>query len=65
MTKSLLRTAADASWEETLRLEEFAEANCFSTSALGEEAEPFSARPGRQDDDRRRASKGRAAQMPP
>lgn len=39
MTKSLLRAAADAPWEETLRLEEFAEANCFSTQALGEAAE--------------------------
>lgn len=38
MTKSLLRAAADAPWEETLRLEEFAEANCFSTAALGEVA---------------------------
>ena len=35
MTKSLLRAAADAPWEEALRLEEFAEANCFSTEALG------------------------------
>ena len=39
MTKSLLRAAADAPWEQTLRLEEFAEANCFSTAALGEAAE--------------------------
>lgn len=39
MTKSLLRAAADASWEETLRLEEFAEANCFSTEALGDAAD--------------------------
>jgi len=36
MTKPLLRAACDASWEESLRLEEFAEANCFSTAALGE-----------------------------
>lgn len=35
MTKSLLRAAADAPWEQTLKLEEFAEANCFSTAALG------------------------------
>jgi 2-(1,2-epoxy-1,2-dihydrophenyl)acetyl-CoA isomerase len=39
MTKSLLRAAADASWEEALKLEEFAEANCFSTEALGAAAE--------------------------
>lgn len=39
MTKSLLRAAADAPWEETLRLEEFAEANCFSTEALGDAAD--------------------------
>ena len=34
MTKPLLRAAADASWEQSLTLEEFAEANCFSTAAL-------------------------------
>jgi len=34
MTKPLLRAAADASWEQSLKLEEYAEANCFSTSAL-------------------------------
>lgn len=39
MTKSLMRAAVDASWEETLKLEEFAEASCFSTSALGDAAE--------------------------
>lgn len=38
MAKPLLRAAADSSWEESLRLEEFAEANCFSTAALGEAA---------------------------
>ena len=38
MTKPLLRAASDASWEESLRLEEFAEANCFSTAALGDAA---------------------------
>jgi 2-(1,2-epoxy-1,2-dihydrophenyl)acetyl-CoA isomerase len=38
MTKPLLRSASDASWEESLRLEEFAEANCFSTAALGDAA---------------------------
>lgn len=42
MTKTVLRAAADAPWEETLRLEEFAEANCFSTEALGEAAKSLS-----------------------
>lgn len=39
MAKPLLRSAADASWEESLKLEEFAEANCFSTESLGQAAE--------------------------
>jgi len=34
MTKPLLRAAADAPWEQSLKLEEYAEANCFSTAAL-------------------------------
>lgn len=34
MTKPLLRAAADAAWEQSLKLEEYAEANCFSTTAL-------------------------------
>lgn len=38
MSKSLLRAAADADWEGSLRLEEFAEANTFSTAGLGEAA---------------------------
>ena len=38
MAKPLLRAAADASWEQALKLEEFAEANCFSTESLGEAA---------------------------
>lgn len=38
MTKPLLRAAADASWEQALGMEEFAEANCFSTRTLGEAA---------------------------
>jgi 2-(1,2-epoxy-1,2-dihydrophenyl)acetyl-CoA isomerase len=33
------RAACDASWEQSLRLEEFAEANCFSTAALGDAAQ--------------------------
>jgi 2-(1,2-epoxy-1,2-dihydrophenyl)acetyl-CoA isomerase len=38
MTKALLRAAVDASWEQSLKLEEFAEANCFSTVSLGQAA---------------------------
>jgi 2-(1,2-epoxy-1,2-dihydrophenyl)acetyl-CoA isomerase len=34
MSKPLLRAAADAPWEQSLKLEEYAEANCFSTAAL-------------------------------
>jgi 2-(1,2-epoxy-1,2-dihydrophenyl)acetyl-CoA isomerase len=36
MTKSLLRAAADASWENALAMEEFAEPQCFTTSAFQE-----------------------------
>jgi len=38
MTKPLLRAAVDATWEQTLALEEFAEANCFSTATLASAA---------------------------
>jgi 2-(1,2-epoxy-1,2-dihydrophenyl)acetyl-CoA isomerase len=34
MTKPLLRAAADGSWESTLAMEEFAEPQCFTTSAF-------------------------------
>ena len=34
LTKPLLRAAADAPWEQALKLEEYAEANCFSATAL-------------------------------
>jgi 2-(1,2-epoxy-1,2-dihydrophenyl)acetyl-CoA isomerase len=34
MTKPLLRAAVDAPWEQSLVLEEYAEANCFSTASL-------------------------------
>jgi 2-(1,2-epoxy-1,2-dihydrophenyl)acetyl-CoA isomerase len=34
MTKTLLRAAVDLPFENSLRMEEFAEANCFSTRAL-------------------------------
>jgi enoyl-CoA hydratase/carnithine racemase len=46
MTKPLLRAACDAYWEESLRLGEFAEANCFSTAALGEAAKSLLAQNG-------------------
>lgn len=50
MAKPLLRAAADASWDGSLALEEFAEPNCFTTAAfqgavrhaLGEGPEPGS-----------------------
>jgi 2-(1,2-epoxy-1,2-dihydrophenyl)acetyl-CoA isomerase len=34
MTKPLLRAAADAPWDQSLALEEYGEANCFSTATL-------------------------------
>jgi 2-(1,2-epoxy-1,2-dihydrophenyl)acetyl-CoA isomerase len=34
MTKPLLRAAADASWENALAMEEFAEPQCFTTGAF-------------------------------
>jgi 2-(1,2-epoxy-1,2-dihydrophenyl)acetyl-CoA isomerase len=34
MTKPLLRAAADGTWETTLAMEEFAEPQCFTTSAF-------------------------------
>lgn len=34
MTKPLLRAAADSSWDATLAMEEFAEPQCFTTSAF-------------------------------
>ena len=36
MTKPLLRAAADASWDTTLAMEEFAEPQCFTTDAFDE-----------------------------
>jgi 2-(1,2-epoxy-1,2-dihydrophenyl)acetyl-CoA isomerase len=38
MTKPLLRAAVDAPWEQSLALEEYAEANCFSTATLASAA---------------------------
>lgn len=34
MTEPLLRAAADASWEDALAMEEFAEPRCFSAAAF-------------------------------
>jgi 2-(1,2-epoxy-1,2-dihydrophenyl)acetyl-CoA isomerase len=36
MTKPLLRAAADASWNDALTLEEFAEPTCFTTAAFAD-----------------------------
>jgi 2-(1,2-epoxy-1,2-dihydrophenyl)acetyl-CoA isomerase len=36
MTKPLLRAAADASWDQAITIEEFAEPQCFTTSAFQE-----------------------------
>jgi 2-(1,2-epoxy-1,2-dihydrophenyl)acetyl-CoA isomerase len=47
MTKPLLRAAADAPWEQSLMLEEYAEANCFSTASLPEAAARLRASGGR------------------
>jgi 2-(1,2-epoxy-1,2-dihydrophenyl)acetyl-CoA isomerase len=38
MTKPLLRAAADAPWEHSLALEEYAESDCFSTATLSSAA---------------------------
>jgi 2-(1,2-epoxy-1,2-dihydrophenyl)acetyl-CoA isomerase len=38
MTKPLLRAAVDSPWEHSLTLEEYAEANCFSTATLASAA---------------------------
>jgi 2-(1,2-epoxy-1,2-dihydrophenyl)acetyl-CoA isomerase len=38
MTKPLLRATVDASWEQALTMEEYAESNCFSTATLSEAA---------------------------
>jgi 2-(1,2-epoxy-1,2-dihydrophenyl)acetyl-CoA isomerase len=46
MTKPLLRSAADASWEQSLALEEYAEGNCFSTAALPKAAAEIKAAAG-------------------
>lgn len=49
MTKSVLRESADASWHQALSIEEFAEANCFSTEALSRSAENLRGYSGQED----------------
>lgn len=44
MTKPLLRTAADASWNDALTLEEFAEPICFTTAAFADSVHTMLAR---------------------
>ncbi|MDB5101407.1 MAG: Enoyl-CoA hydratase/isomerase [Cyanobacteria bacterium RYN_339] len=44
MTKPLLRAAADMPWAQSLTMEEFAEANCFSTQTLPRAAAAIKAR---------------------
>jgi 2-(1,2-epoxy-1,2-dihydrophenyl)acetyl-CoA isomerase len=39
MAKPLLRATADMSWEQALRMEEFAEPNCFTTAAFARNVE--------------------------
>jgi 2-(1,2-epoxy-1,2-dihydrophenyl)acetyl-CoA isomerase len=36
ITKPLLRAAADASWHDSVTLEEFAEPTCFTTAAFAD-----------------------------
>lgn len=44
MTKPLLRAAADASWNDALTLEEFAEPTCFTTAAFADSVHGMLAR---------------------
>jgi 2-(1,2-epoxy-1,2-dihydrophenyl)acetyl-CoA isomerase len=46
MTKPLLRAAADASWNDALTLEEFAEPSCFTTAAFADSVRSMLARRG-------------------
>jgi len=39
MAKPLLRSVADMPWEQALRMEEFAEPNCFTTAAFADNVE--------------------------
>lgn len=41
MIKPLLRAASDASWEQSLAIEEFAEPQCFTTRAFQQSAQEF------------------------
>jgi len=44
MTKPLLRACADLPWEDSLRMEEFAEPNCFTTAAFARSVRDLLAR---------------------
>jgi 2-(1,2-epoxy-1,2-dihydrophenyl)acetyl-CoA isomerase len=41
MGKTLLRSASDLEWEESVRMEEFAEPNCFTTDAFASAVQDF------------------------
>jgi len=41
MGKTLLRSASDLGWEESVRMEEFAEPNCFTTEAFASAVRDF------------------------
>jgi len=47
MTKPLLRSASESDWEASLTMEEYAEANCFTTAAFREAVTGFE--PGRSE----------------
>ncbi|MHC9291356.1 enoyl-CoA hydratase/isomerase family protein [Mycobacterium sp. LTG2003] len=49
MAKPLLRAAADASWNDALTLEEFAEPTCFTTAAFTDSVETMLSRGTRAD----------------
>lgn len=46
MAKPLLRGAADAPWEQALRMEEFAEPTCFTTASFGRSVSALVGRDG-------------------
>jgi 2-(1,2-epoxy-1,2-dihydrophenyl)acetyl-CoA isomerase len=50
MGKTLLRSASDLGWEESVRMEEFAEPNCFTTDAFASAVQDFAG--GSADGDR-------------
>ncbi|MGH2866042.1 MAG: enoyl-CoA hydratase/isomerase family protein [Solirubrobacteraceae bacterium] len=50
MTKPLLRAAADASWDHAITMEEFAEPQCFTTSAFQQSVHALLARSAPRED---------------